>query len=84
MLIDGFNLSPALLEPGVKVVFFLAVAGNTEGLEVAEVVAAAAGEGNDVIDRQLLGLSTALALVVIALKNILPHFFGETDPLGFF
>jgi hypothetical protein len=36
-------LSPALIEPGVKVVFFGTVAGTTEGLEIADIVAAAAG-----------------------------------------
>jgi hypothetical protein len=56
------------------VVFFAAVAGATEGLQVANVVAAAAGQGNDVIDRQLLGLATALALVVVSLKNVFPNF----------
>jgi hypothetical protein len=65
-------------------VFFAAVAGTTEGLEIAEVVAAAAGEGNDVIDRQFSGLATALTLVIIALKNVFPNCFGNVDPLGFF
>jgi Uma2 family endonuclease len=36
------------------VVFFAAVAGTTESLQVADVVAAAAGEGNDVIDSFLV------------------------------
>jgi hypothetical protein len=32
-------------------VFFAAVAGTTEGLQVADIVTAAAGQGNNVIDR---------------------------------
>jgi hypothetical protein len=71
------------IEPRIKVVFFAAVAGATEGLQVADIVAAAAGQGDDVIDRQLLGLATALTLVVISLKNIFPNFFRKADALRF-
>jgi hypothetical protein len=56
------------------VVFFAAVAGTTESLQVADIVATATGQGNDVIDRQFLGLATALALVVVSLKNVFPNF----------
>jgi hypothetical protein len=39
------------IEPRIKVVLFAAVAGATEGLQVADVVATAAGQGDDMIDR---------------------------------
>jgi hypothetical protein len=66
------------------VVFFAAVAGTTESLPVADIVTAAAGQGNDVIDRQLLSLATAQALVVVSLKNVFPNFCGKADALRFF
>jgi hypothetical protein len=69
----------ASIEPRVKAVFLAAVARSTEGLQVADIVAATAGEGNDVVDRQFLGLSTALTLVAIPLKHIFPNFFGKAD-----
>jgi hypothetical protein len=51
------------IEPRVKAVFLAAVARSTEGLQVADIVAAAAGEGNDVVDRQFFDLpTTALTL----------------------
>jgi hypothetical protein len=36
-----------LIEPRIKVVFFAAVAGATEGLQVANVVATAAGQEDE-------------------------------------
>jgi hypothetical protein len=65
------------------VVLFAAVAGTTEGLQVADIVTAAAGQGNDVIDRQLLGLATTQALMVVSLKNVFPNFFRKVDAWGF-
>jgi hypothetical protein len=65
------------------VVFLAAVAGATESLQVADIVTAAVGQRNDVIDRQLLSLTTAQALVVIPLKNIFPNFCGKADALRF-
>jgi hypothetical protein len=56
------------------VVFFAAVAGATEGLQVTDIITAAAGQGDDVIDRQFFGLATALTLVFIPLKNVFPNF----------
>jgi hypothetical protein len=45
----AYSYKPSI-EPRIKVVFFAAVAGATEGLQVANVVATAAGQGDDVID----------------------------------
>jgi hypothetical protein len=67
------------IEPRVKAIFLAAVARSTEGLQVADIVAAAAGEGNDVVDRQFLGLSAAPTLVAIPLEHIFPNFFREAD-----
>jgi hypothetical protein len=39
--------------------FFLAVAGTTQGLKIANIVAATCSEGNDMIDRQFGSFSTA-------------------------
>ena len=64
--------------------FFLAVAGATQGLEVANIVAAACSEGDNMIDRQFGGLSTALTLMIVSLKYIFPHFFGEANSFRFF
>jgi hypothetical protein len=47
-------LCESSIEPRIKVVFFATVAGATEGLQVANVVAAAAGQGDDVIDSFLV------------------------------
>jgi hypothetical protein len=63
---------------------FPTVATATEGLQVAEVVAAAAGEGDDVIDRQHRSPAAASTLMLIPLKNVLPDFFRKADPLGLF
>jgi hypothetical protein len=73
----------ASIEPRVKAIFLATVARSTESLQVADIVAAAAGEGNNVVDRQFLGLSTALTLMAIPLKNIFPNFFREADPWSF-
>ena len=64
--------------------FFLAIAGTTQGLKVANIVAATCREGNDMIDRQFGSLSTALTLMIVSLKYIFAHFFGEADALRFF
>lgn len=57
----------APIEAPIVVLVFAAIAGAAEGLEVAEVVAAAEGEGDDVVNAQVLGSAAALALVPIAL-----------------
>jgi len=64
-LAAGFNLSAAISkatplrkilevkiapESGIEVVFFLLVTGKTEGLQIADIVGAATGKGDDVID----------------------------------
>jgi hypothetical protein len=50
--LDGCRLrSEAPIEPWIEVMFFAAVAESTESLQIADIVAAAAGQGNDVIDR---------------------------------
>jgi hypothetical protein len=64
--------------------FFLAIAGTTQGLEVAHIVAATCREGNNVIDRQVGGLSAALALMVVTVEYIFPYFFGEANSFRFF
>jgi hypothetical protein len=64
--------------------FFLAIAGSTQGLQVTNIVAATCSEGNDMIDRSFGSLSTALTLMVVSLKYIFAYFFGEGDSLRFF
>jgi hypothetical protein len=64
--------------------FFLAIAGTTQGLEVAHVVAATCREGNNMIDRQFGGLSTALTLMVVAVEYIFAYCFGEANSFRFF
>jgi hypothetical protein len=63
---------------------FPAIAGSTQGLEVANIVATTCSEGNDMIDRQFGSLSTALTLMIVALKYIFANFFGEADSFRFF
>ncbi len=64
--------------------FFLAITVTTQGLEVANIVAATCGEGNDMIDRQFGSFSTALTLMIVSLKYIFAHFFREANSFGFF
>jgi hypothetical protein len=64
--------------------FFLAIAGATQGLEVAHIVAATCREGNNVIDRQVGGLSAALTLMVVTVEYIFADCFGDANSLGFF
>ena len=49
---------------------FAGVAALTEGLEVAEVVAAAEVQGDDVVDRESLLGAAALTLIGVAIENI--------------
>jgi hypothetical protein len=72
------------IEPGIEIMFFLAIAGTTQGLEVAHIVAATCSEGNDMIDRQFGSFSAALTLMIVSLKYIFAHFFGEADSFRFF
>ena len=63
----------APIEAPIVVLVFAAIAGAAEGLKVAEVVAATEGEGDDVVDAEVLGGAAALALVPIAIENVLPN-----------
>ncbi|WP_431628767.1 hypothetical protein [Alkalinema pantanalense] len=70
------------IEAGVEAIAFLGVAGTAEGLEVAEVVAATVGEGDDVIDFEFgvwASFATAFALVVVAIEDVLAHRFRNRD-----
>jgi hypothetical protein len=64
--------------------FFLAIAGTTQCLQVANIVAATCSEGNDMIDREFSSFSAALTLMVVSLKYIFAYFFGEADSFRFF
>jgi hypothetical protein len=64
--------------------FFLAIAGTTQGLEVANIVAATCSEGNDMIYRQFGSFSTALTLMIVSLKYIFSNFFREANSFRFF
>ncbi len=72
------------IESPIKIMFFLAIAGTTQGLEIANIVAATCSKGNDMIDRQFGSLSTALTLMIVSLKHIFSHFFGEANSFIFF
>jgi hypothetical protein len=63
----------------VVVARFLAIAGAAECLEVAEVVGAALGEGNDVVYFKFFGAAAMLALVVVAVEDVLADFGGDFD-----
>ena len=54
----------------VQSIAFAGVAALAEGLEVAEVVAAAEIEGDDVVDRESFLSTAALALMGVAIENI--------------
>ena len=54
----------------VHSIAFAGVAALAKGLEVAEVVAAAEVEGDDVVDRENLLSSAALTLVSVAIENV--------------
>ncbi len=67
----------------VEAVFLFGVAGAAKGLQVAEVVGAALGEGDDVIDFEV-GLGTAVAtLVVVAIEDVLSNRGGDGDAWSF-
>ena len=76
-------MCPSHLDPYVRlssdesalksIVHSIAFAGVTalaKGLEVAEVVAAAEVEGDDMVDRESLLSTAALALVSVAIENV--------------
>lgn len=74
------------LEPGVDVVFFLLVTAAAQGLQVADVVSAPTGQGDNVIYSQfcfLMGFATALALVRVPREYIFPHLWGNWNPGSF-
>jgi len=74
------------LEPGVEVVFFLLVTATAQGLQVADVVGAPTGQGDNAIYSQfcfLMGFATALALVRVPREYIFPHLWGNLDPESF-
>ena len=54
----------------VQSIAFAGVAALAEGLQVAEVVAAAEVEWDDVVDRESLLSSAALALVSVAIDHV--------------
>ena len=54
----------------VHSIAFAGVTALAEGLEVAEVVAAAEVQGNDMVDRESLLSAAALALVGVAIEDI--------------
>jgi hypothetical protein len=65
-------------------VFFLAITGAAQSLEIANVVATTRCEGDNMVDRQFGGLPAALTLMVVAVEYIFPHFFGKANSFGFF
>jgi hypothetical protein len=64
--------------------FFLAIAGTTQGLEVAHVVGTTCRQGNNMIDRQFGSLPTALTLMIIPVEYIFAYCFGEANSFRFF
>ncbi len=72
---------------GIPPVLFALITEFAQRLQVADVVAAALGKGNDVIDlklhlwRRLGATATAEA---IPLEDILPHRWWDRDPLARF
>ena len=54
----------------VQSIAFAGVAALAEGLEVAEVVAAAEVEWDDVVDRESLLSAAALTLIGVTIENI--------------
>lgn len=70
----------------IAAIALASVAAPTQGLQVAEVVGAALGQGQDVINFEVFGGAfgregaiAVLAAVAIALKHKLPDFGGEAN-----
>ena len=76
------RLAKASLEYWVGFGLFAAVAGAAEDLKVAEVVGAAFGNGDDVVDFEGGGFATVAALMAIALENGVSYRGGEFDAGG--
>lgn len=77
------GLGKSLLKFWGEPIAFAAVAALAEGLQVAEVVGAALGQGDDVVDRQFLGGAAVLAGVVVTIENIVASDGGDFDAWGF-
>jgi hypothetical protein len=72
---------------GIPPVLFALITDFAQGLQVADVVAAALGKGDDVINLKLhLGgrFATTAAAEAIPLEDILPHRWWDRDPLARF
>jgi hypothetical protein len=83
-VLESMLFSESALWFWVVVAGFLAIAGAAKCLEVAEVVGAALGEGNDVVYFKFFGAVAMLALVVIAVEDVCANFGGDFDAGWFF
>lgn len=73
-------------EAGVNVVCFPLVAGETKGLQVADIICTTTGKGDDMVDSKvsfLVSFPAALAMVFIALVYVYPHFFWDGNSRSF-
>ena len=67
----------------VHSIAFAGVAALAQGLEVAEVVAAAEVEGDDMVYCESLLGAAALALIGVAIENVFANWFWEFATWGF-
>jgi len=64
-------------KPGINVVCFLPIADKAEGLEIADIVLTATGEGNDMVNSKVnfySGFTAASALIFVTLQDIFLYF----------
>ena len=63
-------------------VSFLLITGAAESLQVADVVLTAMSKGDNVVNGEVIyvSLTTAFALIAIALKYIFPHLGWNANP----
>lgn len=73
-------------EAGINIVCFLLITGEAKSLQVADIILPTTGKRDDMVDSKISFwgcFSTALALVFVALENILPNFWRNANTRGF-
>jgi hypothetical protein len=66
----------------IKPIAFAGVTALAEGVEITEVIAAALGEGNNVVDAQVFGSAAFLAGVIVSIEDVRSDSFRDSDALG--
>jgi len=72
------SVGVAWFEAGIEAIAFTHVTGLAQGLKVTQIVGATACEGDDVVNLQVGRLAATLALMAIAVQNVLAYVRTET------